>query len=96
MKALDSIWEISRSALAHCNMERALGGLKAPQPHLEEFVYRQNRPTRLDKIKNPYAKIQTGALGSSDLPSPQGGLNFGSVDKERGNRWHSFYVKGVR
>ena len=52
--------------------------------------------TKLDKIENLYAKIQTGTLGSSDLLSPPGGLNLATMDKERGNPWHSFYVKGMQ
>ena len=44
----------SRFAPAHHNSWRGpLGASQFPQPHLEDgSVYRQNRPTRLDEIKN--------------------------------------------
>ena len=42
---------------------RASAGLQAAQPHLEDgSVYRQNRPTRLDEIKNFHIEVQSGAV----------------------------------
>ena len=45
----------SRFALAHYNSWRGpWGASKRPQPHLEDgSVYRQNRPTQLDRIEEP-------------------------------------------
>ena len=43
------------------------------QPHLEDgSVYRQNRPTRLDEIKNFHVEVQTGRVVQPSSP-PIGG-----------------------
>ena len=42
----------------------SLRSSQAAQPHFEDgSVYRQNRPTKLDKIKNLHAKVQADAVG---------------------------------
>ena len=38
-------------------------GSQSPQPHLKDgSAYRQNRPTKLDKIKNFSDQVQTNSL----------------------------------
>ena len=47
-----------------------LGRFTVPQPHLEDgSVYRQNRPTRLDKIKNLYLEAPIGSVGVKLFPA---------------------------
>ncbi len=54
-------------------------GLHAAQPHLKDgSVYRQNRPTRLDEIKNFHAAVQAGAVGMGASSIACGGT-FGSL-----------------
>ena len=48
----------------HNRWRRASVGSPTAQPHLEDgSVYHQNRPTRLDKIKNLRIKVQVSSVG---------------------------------
>ena len=46
---------------------RDAGGSQSPQPHLKDgSVYRQNRPTKLDEIKNFHLEVQVGTLAEGN------------------------------
>ena len=59
---------------------------QSPQPHLEDSsVYRQNRPTKLDKIKNLYDQVPVANLtGSHGMAKPicTGDGEFDTLEKQ--------------
>ena len=74
MTALKAGAEATATLLAFAALSRhntwvnGLGRFTVPQPHLEDgSVYRQNRPTTLDKIKNFRITLQVGAVTDACL-----------------------------